>query len=78
MAVIETQTLDLSGMSCPLPILKTKKAMKSLEIGDVIKVISTDAGSLKDFDAWARSTGQNLLESKEEAGKYVFLIKKQR
>ena len=70
------EVLDTSGLSCPLPVLKTKKALKKLEIGDLLKVISTDAGSKKDIAAWARMTGQELVDTFEDEGKYVFIVKK--
>ncbi|OLS25130.1 MAG: Sulfurtransferase TusA [Candidatus Heimdallarchaeota archaeon LC_2] len=77
MAVTEyKEVLDTSGLSCPLPVLKTKKAMKNLEIGDLIKVISTDVGSKKDIAAWARMTGQELIDTFEDEGKYIFIVKK--
>jgi tRNA 2-thiouridine synthesizing protein A len=70
------QTLDCSGLSCPLPILKTKKAVDALGAGQVLKMISTDAGSVSDVQAWARKTGNVLLESLREGGKYIFYIRK--
>lgn len=77
MAVTDVkEVLDTSGLSCPLPVLKTKKAMKNLEIGELLKVISTDEGSKKDMAAWARMTGQELVDAFEDEGKYVFIIKK--
>jgi tRNA 2-thiouridine synthesizing protein A len=71
-----TETLDTSGLSCPLPVLKTKKAIKGLAVGDLLKVISTDPGSKKDIPSWARVTGQEIVESSEEGDKYVFVVKK--
>ena len=71
-----TTTLDTSGMNCPLPILKTKKAIKDLASGETLKVLSTDPGSVKDFEAFCRSTGNELMESGEDGGTYNFLIKK--
>ena len=71
-----TKVLDASGLSCPLPILKTKKALKGLNVGEILKVISTDHGSKKDMEAWARMTGQELIDSFEDDGKYIFIIKK--
>ncbi len=70
------QTLDTSGMSCPLPVVKTKKALNGLEIGDILEMISTDAGSIPDMEAWARQTGHELMESHDEGEKFRFLIKK--
>ena len=67
---------DASGMSCPLPIVKTKKALVDMASGQVLKVISTDCGSVKDMKAFADQTGNALLSSTEEGGKYVFMMKK--
>jgi tRNA 2-thiouridine synthesizing protein A len=68
--------LDASGLNCPLPILRAKKTLNGLEAGQVLHVIATDPGSVKDFDAFAKQTGNELMESKEEGGKFHFLIKK--
>lgn len=68
--------LDCSGLSCPMPIVKTSKALKELKIAGVLQVIATDSGSPKDMEAWARQTGQELISSKEEDGKYIFLIRR--
>ncbi|MCF6351514.1 MAG: sulfurtransferase TusA family protein [Cyclobacteriaceae bacterium] len=70
------QTLDTSGLSCPLPVVKTKKALNGLEIGEILEMISTDAGSIPDMEAWARQTGHELMESHDEGEKFRFLIKK--
>ena len=68
--------LDASGLNCPLPILRAKKALSALDSGKVLHIISTDPGSMKDFEAFAKQTGNSLMESKESGGKYYFLIKK--
>jgi tRNA 2-thiouridine synthesizing protein A len=68
--------LDARGLSCPLPILKTKKAMNDLASGQVLKVIATDPGSVKDMQSFANQTGNPLLESGEENKDYVFFLKK--
>ena len=70
------QELDASGLNCPLPILRAKKAMASLESGQVLRIIATDPGSVKDFEAFARQTGSQLLESAETDDKFTFLLKK--
>lgn len=70
------KTLDTSGLACPMPVVKTKKALKELDIGDVLEMISTDPGSIPDMEAWARQTGHELLESFDEGDKYRFMIKK--
>ncbi|MEE9371881.1 MAG: sulfurtransferase TusA family protein [Saprospiraceae bacterium] len=69
--------LDCSGMLCPMPVVKTKKALKDMEIGHVLEMISTDAGAMPDMYAWAKQTGHELLDAKEDEGKiFTFLVKK--
>lgn len=70
------QELDACGLNCPLPILRTKKALATLESGQILKIIATDPGSVKDFDAFAKQTGNQLRSSGEEGGKFVFFIQK--
>ena len=70
------QEFDASGLNCPLPILRTKKQLGKMESGQVLRIIATDPGSVKDFDAFANQTGNKLLSSGEEDGKYVFLMQK--
>ncbi|MDZ7750834.1 MAG: sulfurtransferase TusA family protein [Gammaproteobacteria bacterium] len=70
------QELDASGLNCPLPILRAKKALAALDSGKILRVVSTDPGSVKDFEAFSKQTGNELMESGEEAGKFVFMIKK--
>jgi len=70
------QELDASGLNCPLPILRAKKTLSGMESGKVLHIIATDPGSVKDFEAFAKQTGNELLESKEEGGKFLFLIRK--
>jgi tRNA 2-thiouridine synthesizing protein A len=70
------QELDASGLNCPLPILRAKKTLNSMDAGQVLHVIATDPGSVKDFDAFSKQTGNELMESKEEGGKFFFMIKK--
>ena len=67
---------DASGLSCPLPILKTKKALTDMTSGQVLKVISTDCGSVKDMQSFSEQTGNALLSSTEEGGKYIFFMQK--
>ena len=68
--------LDARGLSCPLPILKTKKSLNELTSGQVLKVVATDPGSIKDMQAFATQTGNPLLSSTEENKTYVFYLKK--
>jgi tRNA 2-thiouridine synthesizing protein A len=69
-------SLDLKGLSCPLPIVKTAKAIKELASGEVIEVFATDPGAVPDFAAWCRSTGHTLVESTLEGGVYRFVVRK--
>jgi tRNA 2-thiouridine synthesizing protein A len=68
--------LDASGLNCPLPILRAKKSLGDMTRGQVLKIISTDQGSLKDFEAFSKQTNNPLLSSAEEGGKFIFFIKK--
>ncbi|MBT4668887.1 MAG: sulfurtransferase TusA family protein [Candidatus Ruthia sp.] len=68
--------LDASGLNCPLPILKTKKALNKMESSQVLEVISTDAGSVKDLEAFCNQTGHTLVETIEKDGVYTFTIKR--
>ena len=68
--------LDARGLSCPLPILKTKKSLNELVSGQVLKVVATDPGSVKDFDAFANQTGHALLSSTQQDKEFVFYMKK--
>jgi tRNA 2-thiouridine synthesizing protein A len=69
--------LDARGLNCPLPILRTKKSLGELASGQVLKVSATDPGSVKDMQAFAKQTGNELLASSENGGEYVFLLRKQ-
>jgi len=66
--------VDASGLSCPLPILKASQAVKTVESGELVEVIATDPGSVKDFAAWAASTGNVLVESGSADGKFRFVL----
>ena len=68
--------LDASGLNCPLPILRARKALSDMERGQTLRVISTDQGSVKDFEAFSKQTNNPLLSSSEEGGKFVFFLKK--
>jgi tRNA 2-thiouridine synthesizing protein A len=68
--------LDARGLNCPLPILKTKKSLADMASGQVLKVLSTDSGSVKDMQAFSNQTGNELLSTDEENGEYVFFMKK--
>lgn len=68
--------LNARGLSCPLPIVKTKKALADMATGQVLKVISTDVGSVKDMQAFADQTGHTLVSTAEENGEFIFFMKK--
>lgn len=70
------QELDATGLNCPLPILRAKKSLASLDAGQVLHIIATDPGAVKDFEAFAKQTGNELLESNEADGKFHFYMKK--
>ena len=69
-------TLDAKGLNCPLPILKARKALKDVPPGEILEVLSTDPGSVSDFQAFCRQTGNELMESTTDDSVYRFLIKR--
>lgn len=71
-----TATLDARGLNCPLPILRTKKALNGLQSGDTLQMVSSDPGSIKDIDAFCNQTGNELLENRAENGEFTFIIRK--
>ena len=71
-----TKTLDAKGLACPMPIVRTKKAMDTINSGEVLEVLVTDKGALNDFTAWAKAGGHTILEQKERAGVLYFYIQK--
>jgi tRNA 2-thiouridine synthesizing protein A len=76
MSITIAMSLDLKGLSCPLPIIKTAKAMKEMAPGQLLEAFATDPGSVSDFKAWAQTTGNPLVESSQEGGVFRFLLKK--
>ena len=68
--------LDCQGMNCPLPILKTKKAIDAMSSGEVLKMVATDAGSVNDMASWSKRTGNEVIDHTEEGGVHTFYIKK--
>ena len=68
--------LDTRGLNCPLPILKAKKALATLQTGEVLKVVSTDPGSVRDFQAFARQTGNELVEQTNVGNEFVHLLRR--
>ena len=69
------QVLDAKGLNCPLPILKAKKALKDMPTGAILEVIATDPGSVKDFEAFCRTTGNELVEQHNDGKVFNFLIR---
>ncbi len=70
------QTLDAKGLNCPLPILKAKKAIMALPAGGTLEVLATDPGAVKDFAAFSRTTGHELVEQSVEGNVYRFVLKR--
>jgi tRNA 2-thiouridine synthesizing protein A len=75
-AVKVDKVLDAKGLLCPMPVIKARKAMKEIELGQVLEIQATDKGAVKDFEAWARQTGNHLLDWNEGAGVYTFHIRR--
>lgn len=70
------QTIDARGLSCPMPIVKTAQGMKALAPGELLEVLATDPGSVKDFAAWSKSTGNELVEQSVDGGVYRFVLRR--
>ena len=68
--------LDVKGLKCPLPVLRARKAMKDVAVGDLLKVLATDPGAPKDFVHFCETTGHELVESSESEGVYSLVIRK--
>jgi tRNA 2-thiouridine synthesizing protein A len=75
MAMI-AKTLDAKGLNCPLPIVKTAMTMKDLTSGDLLEVLATDPGSIKDFAAWSKSTGNDIVEQSQDGAVFRFVLRK--
>ncbi len=76
MAALEiARTVDAKGLSCPMPIVKTAQAIKALTAGQLLEVLATDPGSVKDFEAWSKSTGHALVEQSVDSGVYRFVLR---
>ena len=71
-------TLDTRGLKCPLPVLRARKAMQGVAAGEVLRVLATDPGTVRDFEAFCAATGHELLERREEAGEFTFRIRRKR
>ena len=76
MAMETDQEIDTRGLNCPLPILKAKKALAGMESGQLLRVLSTDAGSLRDFQAFAKQTGNELIEQLTQGDEFVHVLKR--
>ena len=70
------QSLDLTGLSCPMPIVKVSKAAKEMDQGEVLEALTSDPGALTDFPAWARTSGNEIIKTETEGGNTRFFIKK--
>ena len=70
------KSLDTRGLNCPLPILKAKKALAEMTTGQLLKVVSTDAGSTRDFQAFAKQTGNELIEQQSAGGDFIHVLKR--
>jgi TusA-related sulfurtransferase len=70
------KVMDLKGLPCPMPVVKVSKGIKDVEVGQVIQAISTDPGSLTDFPAWARTSGNEILKTEQTEEEFVFYIKR--
>ncbi len=68
--------IDTRGLNCPLPILKAKKALTDMQSGQLLKVVSTDGGSLRDFQAFAKQTGNELVEQQNANGEYIHVLRR--
>jgi tRNA 2-thiouridine synthesizing protein A len=70
------QTVDARGLSCPMPIVRTAQAIKTVTSGQLVEVLATDPGSVRDFAAWSRTTGNELVEQTTDGGVYRFVIRR--
>ncbi len=75
-SIAADKVLDCTGLLCPIPVIKTSKAIKEIEVGQVLKMIATDPGAPADMEAWAKQTGNELLASEQEDGTFVFYIRR--
>lgn len=74
--ITANMVLDCSGMLCPIPVVKTAKAIKQIEVGQVLQMIATDPGAPPDMDAWVKQTGHEMVDSTEQDGKFVFYFRR--
>lgn len=70
--------LDCKGLNCPLPIIKVSKEVKAMEVGQVLKMVATDPGSIPDMEAWAKQTGNELLDAQQDGKLFTFYVRRKR
>jgi len=70
------EELDVVGLNCPLPIIKARSMLKRMKIGQVLRILASDPGAVKDFESFAKQVGHELLKSTEEDGVFIFFIEK--
>ena len=75
MTIAITRTLDVKGLSCPIPIVKTAQAIKQMNAGELVEVLATDPGSVKDFAAWAKTTGNDIVEQTQDGGVFRYVLR---
>ncbi len=75
-ALLADKVLDCSGLLCPIPVIKTSRAIKEVQVGQILKMIATDPGAPPDMEAWSRQTGNELLDAHKEDGKFVFYFRR--
>ena len=76
MSIVIDLKLDARGLNCPMPIVKTAQAIKGLASGQLLEVLATDPGSVKDFEAWSKTTGNVLVEQTTDAGVFRFVLRR--
>lgn len=76
MSLTITHQVDARGLSCPMPIVRTAQAIKGLASGELLELLATDAGSVKDVAAWSRTTGNTLVEQTQDGGTYRFILRR--
>jgi tRNA 2-thiouridine synthesizing protein A len=75
---VTVKTLDYKGLPCPMPVVRISQEIGKIPVGEVVEVLTTDPGSLADFPAWAKTTGQAVLEAKQEPGVIKIYVKRQK
>jgi tRNA 2-thiouridine synthesizing protein A len=75
-AIKAEKVMDLKGLPCPMPVVKVSKGIKDIEVGQVLEAVTTDPGALADFPAWARTSGNEILETHQDSGEIRFYIKR--